>query len=138
MSRRIVTPTVGAAAVQPPSRDDYLGRLIKYIPSEIVGLYLFISDVIPKKGGATDYDALWIVFWVCCALTFIYMSVVTKPPGGKPLWIQVIIATMAFPIWVAAIGGPFVSLSWYQPWIASIVLAIATVAFGWIEPKPGS
>jgi hypothetical protein len=140
MSRRIGTGTaqVSIAEAPPPTKDEYLGRLIKYIPTEIVGLYLFLAGIIPSKTSGPDYDSLWVVFWICLVLTFVYMWRATRSPGGKPLWIQVVIATIAFPIWVAAIGGPFVTLSWYKGYFASALLAIATVVFGWIEPKAGS
>jgi hypothetical protein len=39
---------------------------------------------------------------------------------------------------VFALGGPFTSLSWYQGWIASIILFFITVIFGFIKPKKGS
>lgn len=140
MSRRIGTGTteVGIAAVTPPTKEGYLDRLIKYVPTEIVGLYLFLAGIIPAKTTGPDYGTLWIAFWVCLVLTFVYMWRATRSPAGKPLWIQVVIATLAFPIWVAAIGGPFVSLSWYKGFYASGLLAVATVVFGWIEPKAGS
>jgi hypothetical protein len=140
MGRRIVTGDRAAVAhgsgVPAPPADGYLSRLAKYIPAEVVGLYLFVTGVIPQNAG--EAAAQWVVFAACCVLTVVYMWYVTRREGGKPLWLQVVLATVAFPIWVFAIGGPFKMLAWYQPWIASVVLAFATVVFGMVKPAPGS
>jgi hypothetical protein len=53
---------------------------------------------------------------------------------------QILLASVAFPIWVFAIGGPPVtSWNWFSnhQYIASIVLIFVTVVFGWLEPPPG-
>jgi hypothetical protein len=135
MGRRIVAEAVQQTA---PTADDYLSRLAKYIPVEIVGLYLFAAGVIPRTSGSADTTALWVVFVACLVFTPIYMWIVTRREGGKPLWPQVILATIAFPIWVLAMGGPFEGLSWYRSYIFAIVLAFATVVFGLVQPKPGT
>jgi len=142
MGRRIFTGVpegqAMAAGGLAPTTDGYLDRLAKYIPAEIVGLYLFAAGVIPQTGGGRPVTALWIVFGVCFALTPAYMYVVTRREGhGKALWLQVVLATIAFPVWVFAIGGPFLSVAWYQSWIASIVLAFVTFGFGAFVPAPG-
>jgi len=142
MGRRIVTGTEAASrsggGATVPTADGYLSRLAKYIPAEIVGLYLFVTGVIPPTGGRSSVVAQWVLFGVCCVLTFVYMWHVTRKEGGKPLWWQVILATVAFPIWVFAIGGPFRTFAWYQSWIASTVLAVATVVFGMVRPEAGT
>lgn len=56
MSRRIATGGSGGAGAAPmhgapsaPPADDYLGRLLKYIPAEIVGLYLATAGMLPTS-----------------------------------------------------------------------------------------
>jgi hypothetical protein len=148
MSRRINTGPrisrrdggVGAtpAAVQADNVDDFLGRLVKYIPAELVGLYVAARGVIPKTGEPT-------VFWTVAAVAWIFVPVyfwlATTRNGQKPLKVQILLATIAFPIWVFAIGGdPVTSWPWYatHQYVASIVLMFATVAFGLIQPPPGA
>lgn len=142
MGRRIVTGAPVAArhagGAPAPTADGYLSRLAKYIPAEIVGLYLFVTGVIPQTGSEPNWLALWVVFAACLVLTFVYMWHMTRQEGGKPLWPQIVLATIAFPIWVFAIGGPFKAFAWYESWIASIILAFATVVFGMIRPASGS
>lgn len=138
MSRRIETgPRDVKLAPTPPTQEDFLGRLAKYIPAEIVGLYLAATGPVPKTDG--DHQAiLWLIFGACLVLTPIYMWFVTKDPQKGPLWLQVILATIAFPVWVFAIGGPFAQLAWYRGYIATIVLVFVSFVFGLMKPKPGS
>lgn len=121
------------------SGDDYLGRVAKYIPAEIVGLYLATSGAVPLGAdGHERCSALWTVFAINFALVPFYFLFATTRNRKPPLWPQIILASLAFPVWVFAIGGPFRCLGWYQGWIASIVLAFVTVVFGFINPRPGS
>lgn len=137
MSRRIQTGSkAGTLAPGGQSQDDYLGRLAGYIPTEIVGLYLAASGVIPK---ANEQEVvLWIVFAACWILTPIYLWYATNDPKKGPLVLQIMLASIAFPVWVFAIGGPFELQSWYKAYIASILLFFVTFIIGFIKPKPGS
>jgi hypothetical protein len=120
--------------------DDYLGRLAKYIPTEIVGLYLATSAAIPRgpHGEPRSQIALWIIFALSFALVPVYFVFATTRDKKKALWPQVVLASIAFPVWVFAIGGPFEHLGWYQGWIATVTLAFTTVAFGFYKPAPGA
>jgi len=119
--------------------EDYLGRLAKYIPAEIIGLYLATSGAIPHEPRkAPDQTAMWIIFAINFAFVPAYLLFATTRDKKAPLWPQVILASIAFPIWVFAIGGPFKELGWYQEWIASVTLTFTTVAFGFYKPAPGT
>ena len=101
MSRRITTapaapqpapapqpPGVAQQAAAPapaaPTKEDYLGRLLKYIPAELVGLYLAARGVVPES--TSDYDkTLWVVAALTWILVPIYMYVVTTR-GGQHAW----------------------------------------------------
>jgi hypothetical protein len=139
MSRRIQTGipagvgAAGAIAGGGP-HEDFIGRLVKYVPTEIVGLYLAASGVVPKD----QTTWAWIVFGLCFVITPFYLWFATRDPVKGPLLLQIALATVAFPVWVFAIGGPFADLPWYKGFIASIVLIFVTFVFGWIKPKPGS
>jgi len=153
MSRRITTapaapqpapapqpPGVAQQAAAPapaaPTKEDYLGRLLKYIPAELVGLYLAARGVVPES--TSDYDkTLWVVAALTWILVPIYMYVVTTRGGQHALVWQIVLATVAFPVWVFATGGhPVVSIAWYaqHEFIGSLVLMFVTVIFGLKEP----
>jgi len=141
MSRRVNTDPVRRGAIAPAqggNADDFLGRLVKYIPAELVGLYVAARGVIPQDADAN-------VFWIVAASAWIFVPLyfwfATTRDGKPALKTQLALASIAFPVWVFAIGGlPVTSWSWYDShqYVASIVLMFVTVAFGLIQPPPGA
>jgi hypothetical protein len=151
MSRRVgtgaavagspVTRVTVAAASAPADTgvDDYLGRLLKYIPAEIVGFYLVAAGLISPKPDTPNVAGLWVVFALGFVLCVLYFWIATSRDEGKrPLWSQIVLATIAYPVWVFAVGGPFVSFSWYRSSVASVVLVFVTVLFGMYRPESGT
>ncbi|HEY1502375.1 MAG TPA: hypothetical protein VGF88_22555 [Acidobacteriaceae bacterium] len=147
MSRRIQTAPateegalfLGAAPDNQNRGDDYLDRLVKYIPAEIIALYLGASNVVPNTVWKNEVIALWVITAVTTICTPIYMRSATKDFKTQPtLWSQVIISSIAFPIWVFAMGGPFEVTwpHWYpnNKWIAAIVISFATFLAGIYKP----
>lgn len=96
------------------SRDEYLARVAKYVPSEAVGVYASLDgvlnfqpnrDYIPPGLLTPWYPA--IVFGIGLVLAFIWVWVAGKK-SGNPTWrIQAIIAIVAFTIWAYATRGSF-------------------------------
>lgn len=116
--------------------DDYLGRLLKYIPAELVGLYLAARGLVPvtQEDGV---GSLWVIALSSWILVPIYLYLTTKRKGERTLWWQVCLGTIAFPVWVFAVGGePVTSLHWYAQhlYLGSVALMFVTVIFGLIEP----
>jgi hypothetical protein len=116
--------------------DGYLDRLIKYIPAEIIALYLGAANVVPQ----TDHNrltALWIIAGLAAVCTPAYMYFTTHKNDAPTLWSQIIISSIAFPVWVYAIGGPFeATFSWYKDerWIGAIVIMFGTFLAGIYQP----
>ena len=84
---------------------------------------------------------LWIVAALAWLLVPGYFWIATTRGGNRPMVRQIVFASVAFPVWVFAIGGaPVSSWSWFQShqYLSSIVLTFVTVLFGWFEPPPGS
>jgi hypothetical protein len=112
-------------------KDQYLDRLMKYIPAEIVALYILVLGIM---GSLENGDAMvihWIVFAIFCILTFFYLRNVLHVSKFQ----QCIIAVIAYVVWVFALGGPFESLSWYKPIYGQIFLPIFTFAIAMVEPE---
>jgi hypothetical protein len=137
MSRRIETGTAVEKLGVNAEPADYLGRLVGYIPAEIVGVYLTAAGF-AEAAGTDRQKWLWIIFGVSLVLTPFYMIFATYDKKKGPLYVQVILATLAFPLWVFAIGGPFRTLSWYKAPVASILLVLGTAIIGIKKPKKGS
>lgn len=114
--------------------DDKKTRILKHIPAEVVALYLTATAAVPAD-EPLRMKALWVLVLVGILATFGYMFVFARTPDTKkPIWTQIMVATIAFPVWAFAVGAPFTSLSWYRGWIASVLLVLVTFGLGLIPP----
>jgi len=120
-----VVPGVALAGGQPtPEPDMYRTRLFKYIPGEVITLYVTLSTLVQSASSeARGLD--WLIFVVGIVATPTYLW---KLQGVRK-WGQLIISTLAFLVWVFALGGPFKQpplSEWYKPVYGAIVLVIYT------------
>lgn len=112
--------------------DDYITKLLKYIPSEVIVLYLTLDPLVrpAKSTFQNEYAAIhWIIFICGIILTPIYLSRIQKVKKKT----QLLISSLAFIVWVFAIGGPFVYLDWYKPLYGGILLPIYTATISLFE-----
>jgi hypothetical protein len=130
----IVFATTSTPAIPP---DGYLDRLVKYIPAEIIALYLGAANVVPST-DPSFHAAIWIIAILTTLCTPIYMYFSTRETGQPTLWSQIVISSIAFPIWVFAIGGPFRFFSWYEQkrWVGALVITFFTFLLGSYNPSP--
>ena len=123
MGRRIITTQLQANISASTNIDGYFDRLIKYIPSEIVGAWVAVTGLI--KGNASFPESLfWLLFIIFLALTALYIWRQTSEPNLPPAFKQTLASTGAFAVWVFALGEPFSSLAFYQPIYGSILLIL--------------
>ena len=106
-------------ARQIKTTEEYLGRLLKLIPSEIIAVYMAIQGFIPAESAKWG---LTIISLVLIILTPFYLKYTQKVEKNA----QVFVSSASFLIWVYAIGGPFVFWGIYQAWIGSAILLIWT------------
>jgi hypothetical protein len=113
-----------------------MGRIVKYIPGEVIGLYVTLSGILEgsvQAGGglggglATWY---WIGFAVFLALSPLWMWLSTARAGKPTQWYQVVVTPLAFSAWAFALGGPFRATFQYNPAVGSVVLLLVTAAIG--------
>ena len=110
--------------------DDYVSRVLKHIPSEIVMAYIAIDGVLRTSYNAgipSERQTLLTLQWITLAA----ITILT------PLWLyrvmrvkrsaQLFISTLSVPVWLFALGGPFTLLDWYDPAFGAIVLPIYTL-----------
>lgn len=127
------TPGKSPAAIPAQTTaDDYMTRLVKYIPADIIAVYLFINGIISSQ-AAPNVILRWVVFALLLVLTPIYIWRVTNDRTLPPAWDQMIVAFFSFAIWVFAIGGPFTTLVWYSPLYGSILVALYTLVIPMIR-----
>ena len=123
----------GATVLAAGQPDDYFSRLLKYIPAEVVALYVSAGGVVP-----TDHPKrvtyLWVIFVFCAIATPVYMFVTARDEvTKKPIWKQIILATIAFPVWAYALGGPFATSPSYESFVGSLLLMGVTFLFGLVK-----
>jgi len=114
---------VKALQTDTPKPDDYLSRLIKYIPTEIIALFVFIHPSLPEKDpDIQTYN--WILFAFCVVVTPLYLWRLQKVTKVG----QLAISTLACALWIFATGGPFAYWDWYKShlFVATVVPALYT------------
>ena len=127
MSRTIVTGTnvpadTPAGTKQPPSKpDDYTSRLLKYIPAEVITLYLTLTSIL-RSSMDTGQVLEWLVFAIGTIATPLYLWRLQKVHKV----VQLTLSTGAFIVWAFALGGPFANVSWYAPVYGGILLSVYT------------
>ncbi len=138
MGRRIVTSQLHSlTSTSSPAVDTYFDKLIKYIPAELVAAWTAVTGLIAGATKEPQSTLLWISFAGGLILTAIWIWRRTTEPN-KPLAItQIVISTVAFAVWVFALGGPFATMDWYSPLYGSLLLIAFTLIASLINPKEG-
>jgi hypothetical protein len=118
--------------------DHYFGKIIKYIPTEVVAGYVTLSGFVkvlhPPHSQFTWFCILSIGLLV---LTPLYFLVSTSASINS--YRHAVAGTIAFAVWVFATGGPFQASCgnpndcWYSPAIGSIVLGLVCLTLPFIE-----
>lgn len=111
------------------SADDYTSKLIKYIPGEVIALYITL-DAIVRSSDSLAQATHWAIFLFGAIATYLYLWRVAKVTKQ----LQLIMSVGAFCVWVFAMGGPFVLVSWYQPAYGGLLLPIYTFLLPVIDP----
>lgn len=114
-----------AAAGEPPPGDtlkDYLERLLKLIPGEVVGIYLIGVGSIPATLGSVL--AIWAV--ICFGLVIFVRVYGTWEPHVGPQKIAVLVAAVSFVIWVYTMGGPFAAYGLQVQYVGSLAVLVWT------------
>lgn len=133
MGRRIITQEYQTKA-EGAKLEGYFDKLIKYIPTEIVGGWIAITGVIKSASDIPTNRILWILLAIFTILTAIYILQQTSEPDKPPAIKQTTISTIAFIVWVFALGEPFDSLSFYNPIYGSILLILYNLIIPLINP----
>lgn len=117
-----------------PTADEYMTKLVKYLPLEILGAYLFILGVIntnvttsPARGRVLLVLLIASVLSACLYDRFVLQ--IQRVP-------QIVMTGVGFVIYVAATGGWFETTHWYHLWYSTIALALFSVAVAMLKLKP--
>jgi hypothetical protein len=143
MGRRIVWSTYelnesGEGSEDSEKNDGYFDRLLKYIPADVVGIWLTGSGLIQGQAGVDRVGALWLLFVTGLVGSAVWTHKQTRESGKSTAWRQIALSCGSFVVWVFAIGGPFAELSFYKPFYGSFLLFIYSVVIAWLPAPPPS
>jgi hypothetical protein len=117
------------------SGNDYVERVAKYIPAEVVAGYLAIMGMIEAadEKNSARLGLAWGLFVIAVIVTPVYLTMVGKPRG--PQKITVWISTFAFVVWAYALGGPFEMSGYYNGLLGSVAVGVVTWLSGLFVPR---
>ena len=108
---------VATAGAQDPG-DVYMERLVKLVPSEVIGIFL------AGKGYAEAWLGVWSV--ICLVLVLISRIWGTREPGKPIQWIGALVSFFSFAIWIYAIGANILNFQLPDKGIAYIAVLVWT------------
>jgi hypothetical protein len=123
-------PAAGAAGaaggVKVPAADDYLTKLLKYVPIEVLGAYLFVEGLIATNVEEGSVELQKWLFWTLVAaiiLTTIYARAALNVVRVS----QIAMGGIGIAVYVFATGGWFATTSWYEDWFSGIALVLFAI-----------
>lgn len=132
-------PHEGALASMTDNRaKDYLQRVAKYVPGEVIAAYLAINGFLISVPQEARIVLLLINFFACLVLTPIYLAQMAE--ANQPKCTHLIVATVAFVVWAYTVSGDsgifgMSVLNWYNSGVASALLVLFSLISGVIVPK---
>jgi hypothetical protein len=138
----VLGPDVGGASTQRAPPDNYLERIAKYVPGEVLAFFIFINVILEqavKTGGEAAMMAGLPVTTVAegalvigLILTPLFVWYVREE--GDAWGTNAFVSTLAFPFWAYALGAVAFEDHWDGN-LAAILLATFTVVSGLITPR---
>ena len=102
----------------------YLNQIVRYFPTELVGLYIaFLAVLEPAtaQGPQSDFTTHWIAFAVFAALapllTLLIYAGRVRQTGEKFEWplFELVVASLSFAAWASALPqSPFLDFGWWK------------------------
>ena len=155
VGRRVITERKGkvggagaerGAAPEPPvagksEYDGYVEKVALYIPAEIIAAWVAITGFLAGSAQASSATLNWIIFIALLIITPFYVwrgTLIKGEDTGKlAAKTQIVVSTVAFAVWIFALGGPFKLYSWYAPIYGSLALVFFSLVSGLInQPLP--
>jgi hypothetical protein len=123
-----------AATPRKPSRKQPTPpeKLLKYFPEAALALYVALDPLVRE---AFDGDAFRVAIWASLGISMLFCWLYLKRIWHVERTLQILVSIGALVLYVAAIGGPFSTISGYKTIYGTIAAIIAT-AFLLFMPAP--
>jgi len=111
--------------VESETADSYIQKIQEYIPAPVVAAYLTIIAIF--NGANSPQSYYWFFFALLWIAAAVYTWKTSSKPHYAPATVQIIVATISFAFWVAALGKPFAFLNGYDQTLAIALLIVWTL-----------
>jgi hypothetical protein len=131
--REFALQSTTGAAVPAGQPDDYLDKVVKYVPADVIAAWTAAVAIIKGAVGIPTTPVLLICFVIGLGLTCWWTLKQTEAANQPPAIKQALIATVAFAVWVLALGDLSAALSTIMNWneaYAKLLLILFTVVSG--------
>ncbi|MGH8476274.1 MAG: hypothetical protein ACRER2_10990 [Methylococcales bacterium] len=117
-------------SVEPVAKkeDEYVVRLVKLIPGDVLAGYIAGSSVIPKEKPLVI--AIWAVVCLVAVVVTRYRGTFEKHKKQSPQLPVVMLSAIEFVILVYTEGGPFVAYGLHEPYLGPLL----SIAFAFFAP----
>ena len=120
--------TLEANSDSTSTSDDYLTRLVKLVPAEVIALYLSF------KASAESIDHLPLWGFICLLLVILVRTVGTKQTGKPFQLIAVLVAVISFILWIYGIGQKIWPLDFAFGWLSGAFSSISIGVWTFVVP----
>jgi hypothetical protein len=135
------TQAMGAGAGAPAAapgveQDKYKDKLLKYIPADVVAIYLTLRALVD---AVSQPAPIQVIYWVIFGIMFVITVPWQRNVARIAKWEQVWVGTGAFFFWAVSLGSPFTAQglgTWYQPVYGAMLLALYTFLIPLLVPEP--
>lgn len=116
--------------------DKYPDRVAKYIPGEVVALYLALTGMAPSAPGGATPGMLWVCFAIGVIATPLYLLAIFRRERSKLKLrlkvTQIVVSTVAFVLWAWVLQDPKTAV--VEPYWGRFCLPVFTFLVGLYEP----
>lgn len=120
--------------VSNPSAKEYLEKVAKLIPAEIIAAYLAIIGFVPLIKKASFHEGFyWGAFIFCALLTPVYFY--WQAEKDNPNLTHIILSSISFIFWAYSTTGDKIVPAYFDSAIASIAIIVFSVSTAFIPLK---
>jgi len=130
MGRRIVDFRLESATEKRTALDSYSDKVVKFVPADVIAAWTTILGIVKATDNSSAEAILWACFAFGVAFTALWTWRQASAVGEPPPYVQVVVSTAAFVVWVIAIGAPFDKV--LNPVIGPLLLVAFTLLSGLI------
>lgn len=134
------TETAGKSKNKKTARNEYLERVAKYVPGEIIAAYMGLNALLVAFPPQIRAISFIICFLICWIFTPIYFNIIATSEDNVSIRYQRIVSFIAFLIWSYAIDGgngifgKIVLDIYYQP-VGGALLILFSLVSGILIPR---